>query len=251
MRKTLIAGNWKMNLLYSKVPGYFQELSRCLRDSKPDKAQVLLAVPAPFLPLARESAQSAGFSIAAQNVHEKAEGAYTGEISWPMLKDLGIGWTLVGHSERRQYFNETNSSVAAKAKVCCENKIVPIICIGETKAEREANQTEKVLSSQLEPVLAAIPAEADFVLAYEPVWAIGTGLTASDQQAQDAHAFIRQLLKQRLGAKKADSCRILYGGSVKSSLIAGLMSQPDVDGALVGGASLDPQEFARIVTHAG
>ncbi len=250
MRTPLIAGNWKMNLLNSNVPGYFQELSRSLKAAGPHRAEVLLAVPAPFLPQARELASADGFIIAAQNMHEKAEGAFTGEISWAMLKDLGINWTLIGHSERRQYFNETDVSVAAKAKVACENGITPIICIGETRAEREAAQTEAVLSKQLRPVLEALPSSAQYVLAYEPVWAIGTGLTASDQQAQDAHAFIRGILKQKIGAK-AESCKILYGGSVKSSLIKGLMQQPDVDGALVGGASLDPHEFAKIVAFAG
>lgn len=251
MRKPLIAGNWKMNLLYSKVPEYFKILAESLKADKPHKAEILLAVPSPFLPLAREAAQSAGFLIAAQTLHEKAEGAYTGEISWPMLKDLDIRWTLVGHSERRQYFGETSQSVAEKAKICCENGITPIVCIGETRAEREAARTEKVLFEQIDPVLAALPAGAEFVFAYEPVWAIGTGLTATNQQAQEAHAYIRQVLKNKLGPAKADSCRILYGGSVKSSLIAGLMEQRDVDGALVGGASLDPREFAKIVVNAG
>lgn len=246
-RKPMIAGNWKMNLLYSKVPHYFEQLSLELKKQKTrPAADVLLAVPAPFLGLAREIGQRDGYLIAAQNVHEKADGAFTGEISVPILKDLDIRWSLVGHSERRQYYNETDASVAQKAKVCCEQGITPIVCIGETKSEREQSLTEKVLDRQLEAVLKVLSAASDWVIAYEPVWAIGTGLTASEAQAQDAHAFIRERLRKDLGSR-ADQLRILYGGSVKSSNIKGLMQQKDIDGALVGGASLDPAEFARIV----
>ncbi len=247
MRKPLIAGNWKMNLLCSQVPAYFQTLMQSLK-GKPGQrtVDILLAVPAPFLSLAREMAERDGLLIAAQTVHEKAEGAFTGEISLPMLLDLGVSWTLVGHSERRQYFNETDRSVALKARAAVERGVTPIVCVGETKDEREKSLTETVLRRQLETVLAELPRDADWVIAYEPVWAIGTGLTASDQQAQDAHAFIRQLLRQHSG-EHADAMRILYGGSVKSSNAAGLFKQPDIDGALVGGASLDPLEFARII----
>lgn len=249
MRKPLIAGNWKMNLLYSKVPEYMQTLSREIAGKshvKRDQVDVLLAVPAPFLGIAREYGEKNGIHIASQTIHEKADGAFTGELSIPMLKDLGIRWTLIGHSERRQYYNETDTSVAAKTKACLDQGINPIVCVGETRAEREGGQTEAVLKRQVEAVLQQTGAASNFVIAYEPVWAIGTGLTASDAQAQEAHAFIRGILRQKLGSA-ADSLRILYGGSVKSSNIKGLMQQPDVDGALVGGASLDPVEFARIV----
>ncbi len=249
MRKPLIAGNWKMNLLYSKVPEYMQTLSREIAAKshvKRDQVEVLLAVPAPFLGIAREYGEKSGIHIASQTIHEKADGAFTGELSIPMLKDLGIRWTLIGHSERRQYYNETDASVAVKTKACLDQGINPIVCVGETRAEREGGQTEAVLKRQVEAVLQQTGTASNFVVAYEPVWAIGTGLTASDAQAQEAHAFIRGILRQKLGSA-ADSLRILYGGSVKSSNIKGLMQQPDVDGALVGGASLDPVEFARIV----
>ncbi|HYX38305.1 MAG TPA: triose-phosphate isomerase [Oligoflexus sp.] len=249
MRKPLIAGNWKMNLLYSKVPEYLQTLSREINAKshlKRDQVDVLLAVPAPFLGIAREYGEKNGILIASQTVHEKADGAFTGELSIPMLKDLGIRWTLIGHSERRQYYNETDAAVALKTKACLDHGINAIVCVGETRAEREGNQTETVLKRQLEAVLQQTGKADNFVIAYEPVWAIGTGLTASDEQAQAAHAFIRTVLRQKLGGA-ADGMRILYGGSVKSSNIKGLMQQPDVDGALVGGASLDPVEFARIV----
>ncbi|WP_141736633.1 triose-phosphate isomerase [Oligoflexus tunisiensis] len=249
MRKPMIAGNWKMNLLYSKVPEYLQTLNRELAANsriRRDAVDVLLAVPAPFLGLAREYGEKHGILIAAQTIHEKPEGAFTGELSIPMLKDLGLRWTLIGHSERRQYYNETDASVAAKAKACLDQGINPIVCVGETRAEREGGQTEAVLKRQVEAVLRETGAASNFVIAYEPVWAIGTGLTATDEQAQEAHAFIRGILRQKLGGA-AEALRILYGGSVKSSNIKGLMKQPDVDGALVGGASLDPVEFARIV----
>jgi triosephosphate isomerase len=248
MRKPLIAGNWKMNLLYSKVPEYMQTLNReiAAKNLKRDQVEVLLAVPAPFLGIAREYGEKNGILIASQTIHEKADGAFTGELSIPMLKDLGIRWTLIGHSERRQYYNETDSGVALKTKACLDQGINPIVCVGETRAEREGGQTEAVLKRQVEAVLQQTGTASNFVIAYEPVWAIGTGLTASDAQAQEAHAFIRGVLRQKLGSA-ADSLRILYGGSVKSSNIKGLMQQPDVDGALVGGASLDPVEFARIV----
>lgn len=249
MRKPLIAGNWKMNLIYSKVPSYLQTLNQEIsakRHVQRDQVDVLVAVPAPFLDIAREYGDKHGILVAAQNIHEKAEGAFTGELSIPMLKDLGIRWTLIGHSERRQYYNETDHAVALKTKACLDQGVNPIVCVGETRAEREAAQTETVLQRQVETVLQQTASASNFVIAYEPVWAIGTGLTATDEQAQAAHAFIRGVLRKKLGAA-ADSIRILYGGSVKSSNIKGLMQQEDVDGALVGGASLDPVEFAKIV----
>ncbi|MFY7930735.1 MAG: triose-phosphate isomerase [Oligoflexus sp.] len=249
MRKPLIAGNWKMNHLYSQVPAYFQKLSEELKgkvDPRAGQVDILLAVPAPFLGLAREVAEQSGYLVAAQTVHEKADGAFTGEISVPMLKDMGLRWTLVGHSERRQYYNETDASVAAKAKACIEQDVTPIVCVGETRVEREAGQTEAVLRRQMEAVLSAVGSSVAYVIAYEPVWAIGTGLTATEAQAQEAHAFIRSVLRSKIGSG-AEQLRILYGGSVKSSNISGLMKQVDVDGALVGGASLDPAEFSKIV----
>lgn len=247
MRKPLIAGNWKMNLLHSKVPGYFEALQKGLEKADRSKADVLLAVPAPFLGIAKEFGHRSHVHIAAQTIHDRDDGAFTGEISLPMLKDLGIGWALIGHSERRQYYNETDATVAAKTKAAIAQGVHPIVCIGETRGEREGGLTEEVLKRQLNVVLTEIGKTNQFTIAYEPVWAIGTGLTATDDQAQSAHAYIRALLNERLGGI-SNELRILYGGSVKSSNIHGLMQQPDVDGALVGGASLDPQEFAKIVT---
>mgnify|MGYP001604365390 CR=1 FL=1 len=249
MRKPLIAGNWKMNLLNSKVPAYFSALGEVIQGIDRQKVDALLAVPAPFLTVAREHAQRVGVIIATQTIHEKAEGAFTGEISLPMLLDIGIRWTLIGHSERRQYFNETDSSVAAKTKAALAADVHPIVCVGETRAEREAGQMEVVLRRQMEAVLAVCAQDSQFTIAYEPVWAIGTGLTATDAQAEEAHAFIRNVVRQKLGGL-ADRLRVLYGGSVKSSNIQGLLAQANVDGALIGGASLDPLEFGKTVTLA-
>ncbi len=246
MRKPLIAGNWKMNLLSSKVPGYFTALEEALKGVDRNRVDMLLAVPSPFLPVAREQAQRAGVMIASQTIHDKSEGAFTGEISLPMLQDLGIRWALIGHSERRQYYNETDSSVAAKTKAALASAISPIVCVGETREEREAGRMVEVLQRQMAAILEVCNDQSDLTIAYEPVWAIGTGLTASDAQADEAHALIRAFVRQKHGAL-ADRLRILYGGSVKSSNIQGLLGQPNVDGALIGGASLDPLEFGKTV----
>ena len=248
-RKPLIAGNWKMNLLNSKVPAYFTALEEATRGIERQKVDVLLAVPAPFLTTAREHAQRAQTIIATQTIHEKADGAFTGEISIPMLQDIGIRWTLIGHSERRQYYNESDSSVAAKTKASLASDIHPIVCVGETRGEREAGKMEEVLRRQIEAILEVVDGNSEFTIAYEPVWAIGTGLVASDAQAQEAHAFIRGVVRLKFSAL-ADRLRILYGGSVKSSNIQGLLAQADVDGALIGGASLDPAEFGKTVSLA-
>lgn len=248
-RKPLIAGNWKMNLLNSKVPAYFSSLEEATRSIDRHKVDVLLAVPAPFLATAREHAQRAKAIVATQTIHEKADGAFTGELSIPMLKDLGIEWTLIGHSERRQYYNETDSSVAAKTKACLASAIHPIVCVGETREEREGGKMEEVLRRQIDAILEVVDGNSEFTIAYEPVWAIGTGLVASDAQAQEAHAFIRGVVRQKYSLL-ADRLRILYGGSVKSSNIQGLLAQADVDGALIGGASLDPVEFGKTVSLA-
>lgn len=248
-RKPLIAGNWKMNLLNSKVPAYFTALEEATRGIDRQKVDVLLAVPAPFLTTAREHAQRVQAIIATQTIHDKADGAFTGEISIPMLQDIGIRWTLIGHSERRQFYNESDSSVAAKTKSSLAFDIHPIVCVGETRGEREAGKMEEVLRRQMDAILDVVEGNSEFTIAYEPVWAIGTGLVASDAQAQEAHAFIRGVVRQKFSSL-ADRLRILYGGSVKSSNIQGLLAQADVDGALIGGASLDPAEFGKTVSLA-
>lgn len=249
MRKPLIAGNWKMNLLNSQVPAYMQKLEAATSGVDKTKVEMLLAVPALFAGTAREYSKASQVHIATQTIHEKNEGAFTGELSIPMLKDLGLSWTLIGHSERRQYYNETDASVAAKTKASLDAKIHPIVCVGETRAEREGGKMQDVLARQMKAILDVCSADSVLTIAYEPVWAIGTGLTATDAEAQEAHAFIRKTIKDRFGAL-AETTRILYGGSVKSSNIQGLLRQTDVDGALIGGASLDPAEFGKTVSLA-
>ena len=189
--------------------------------------------------------------VAAQNMHEEEEGPYTGEVSAPMLRDAGAAGVILGHSERRQLFGETDEALARKVPAALAAGLEAILCVGESEEARDAGQTEAVLERQLQADLASVEggALASVVIAYEPIWAIGTGRTATPEQAQEVCAYIRDLLRERGAA--ADSVRILYGGSVKPANAAELMSQPDIDGALVGGASLDPSEFAAIVKAAG
>jgi triosephosphate isomerase len=185
--------------------------------------------------------------VAAQTCHAAESGAFTGECSIPMLIDIGVRDVIIGHSERRQYYNETNETVAAKVAAALELQVRPIICVGETLEDRENGRTEEVLAEQLNAVLAKVPDLGSSVIAYEPVWAIGTGKTASDSDANNAHQFIRGLISEKHGAAAAERAQILYGGSVKPGNIAGLIAQPHIDGALIGGASLAPADFAAIV----
>jgi triosephosphate isomerase (TIM) len=226
----LIAGNWKMY----KTATETADFCRALRDALDDLEGVDVAVCPPFTGLAPavQALADTEIAVAAQNVHWEPEGAYTGEISAPMLVDLGVYGAIVGHSERRQLFGETDDGVARRTRGALEAGLWVIACVGETEAEREAGETEAVLRRQA----SVLEVHEQLVLAYEPVWAIGTGKTASPEQAQEAHAFLRDML----------DVPILYGGSVKPDNAAELLSQPDVDGALVGGASLDVESFAAI-----
>lgn len=212
-------------------------------------AQVAVCVPYPYL--AQAQAVLAGSAVAwgAQDVSEHAQGAYTGEVSATMLNDFGCGYAIVGHSERRSYYGDTDAIVAAKAAAALGANLVPIVCVGETLAEREANITAQVVTRQLDAVIARIGAAglARSVVAYEPVWAIGTGQTATTEQAQEAHAFIRTILADLFEKTVASEIRILYGGSVKSDNVDALMAQTDIDGALVGGAALQIDSFDRII----
>lgn len=249
MRKTLLAGNWKMHKTRAEtrafLTSFFKEKAPFWPSAK-EKVDLLLAVPFLSLGDAKELAEAQGARIAAQNVHQEKQGAFTGEISIPMLQEIGINDVLVGHSERRQYFGETNEIAAKKALNALAAGMHPIFCVGETRAEREGNRTEAVLAAQLEPLLKEKADFSDLVIAYEPVWAIGTGLNATKEQAQAAHAFIRGVLRERLG-DQADKIRILYGGSVKPDNFDELIGQPDIDGGLVGGASLKPEDFAALL----
>jgi len=206
-------------------------------------------VPFTSLDAAIKVCSGSNIGVGAQNVFWLREGAYTGEVSAPMLRAIGCEWVIVGHSERRQYFGETNETVSKRTEAALESGLRPIVCVGERLEEREAGSTEAVLAEQFRDGIAPLSADkfSKIVIAYEPVWAIGTGKTATPEIAQAAHAHLRQLVRSQYGDASADTCRILYGGSVKPDNTASLMAQPDIDGALVGGASLDPKSFSQIV----
>jgi triosephosphate isomerase len=250
MRKKFVCGNWKM----FKTPGEGAALARDLRGMvSMVRDQVEIAVAPPFTALAAvgKALEGSNIRLAAQNVHWEEQGAFTGEISAPMLADAGCRYCIVGHSERRQLFGESDEGVRRKVGALLARGILPIVCVGETLAEREAGRTLEVVSRQLRGGLSGLPQEpiASITVAYEPVWAIGTGKTATAAQAQEIHAAIRALLRE-LGGSGADAVRIQYGGSVKPENAAELMSQPDIDGALVGGASLKAEDFSKIIKGA-
>ncbi|HEX5789166.1 MAG TPA: triose-phosphate isomerase [Woeseiaceae bacterium] len=250
MRTTLVAGNWKMNgdsaASRKLVEGILAGLAA---DAA---AEVLVCPPFPYLAAVAAELRSTPIALGAQNVSEHGAGAYTGEVSAGMLVDLGCRYVIVGHSERRSLYGETNGQVAAKAAAALGAGLVPVICVGETLAEREAGRTETVVSEQLDAVIAACGAEglARSVLAYEPVWAIGTGRVATPEQAQDVHAHIRQQVAASDETVAAD-LRILYGGSMKGENAPGLLAMPDIDGGLIGGASLKADDFLAIIAAAG
>jgi triosephosphate isomerase (TIM) len=247
MRRPVIAGNWKMYKTQAETRAFFDVFKLLVASAT--HCEIAIAPPFTSLTAAVESVRGSAISIAAQNCDWHAEGAYTGEISTRMIVDTGSRGVIIGHSERRQYFGETDESVNRKVKAALEARLTPIVCIGESLAEREANLTQAVLKRQFEGGLAALTG-AEFsriLLAYEPVWAIGTGRAATPEIASDAHRFIRELADARFTSERASALRILYGGSVKPDNIRGLMAQVEIDGALVGGASLDPQSFASIV----
>jgi triosephosphate isomerase len=248
MRKKIIAANWKMNMSCAEAATYIEILLREL--GQDDEVEVVI-VP-PFTAISKVSellSHSQQVKVGAQNMYFEKSGAYTGEVSAAMLRELFVRYVVLGHSERRSIFGETDEVVNKKTRAAHEAVLKPIVCIGETLTEREAGKVETVLERQIRGSLAGLSAKelSETVLAYEPVWAIGTGSTASPAQAQEAHAFIRKTLAAVWDAATADKVRIQYGGSVKAENAASLMSQPDIDGALVGGASLDPRAFAQIV----
>lgn len=250
-RKKLVAGNWKMNKTSSEGRALVDDLIKEL--GKFDGADVVICPPFTALAAVTDLV-NAGFVIrlGAQNFHEAASGAYTGEISALMLRDLFVRYVIVGHSERRQYFGETNELINKKAKVALQSELKPIVCVGETLQEREAGQWNAVLETQVKACLAGMTDDqfSELVVAYEPVWAIGTGKTASPEQAEEAHKYIRELVTKNFSAIAGDKVRILYGGSVKPDNARDLFKQPNIDGALVGGASLDARGFATIVKNA-
>ena len=249
-RKPLVAGNWKMNKTVAEAVELIEDIKRAFDLY----ARVDMVICPPFTALAAASSAVAGtpLGLGAQNMHTEKSGAFTGEISPEMLRDLYCHYVIIGHSERRQLFNETDELVNRKIMAALNNHLHPIVCIGETIEQRRAEQTEAVLKIQIEKGLAGLSPEqiTALILAYEPVWAIGTGMTATPKQAQDAHAFIRGLIKNMAGEKTASALRILYGGSVKASNAKELFGQPDIDGGLIGGASLDADSFVAIAKSA-
>jgi triosephosphate isomerase len=248
MRRRIIAANWKMNMTVNEAEGFLGTFLLELGDEK--RVDVVIVPPFTAIPRVSERLTDVqNVKLGAQNMHWEKPGAFTGEICAPMLRELFVRYVVIGHSERRSYFGETDEIVNKKTKAVLAATMTPIVCIGETLDERDAGQVESVLEKQLRGSLADLtPAELqDVVLAYEPVWAIGTGRTATPEQAQEAHAFIRRVLVSMSDAATAARVRIQYGGSVKPANAAELMAQPDIDGALVGGASLDPRGFAEII----
>ena len=249
MRTPLIAGNWKMYKTSGESATFVKEFLPMVSGVK--GVEIVLAPPFPSIPLVASLTAVSTVGVASPNVHFAAEGAYTGEISAGMVKDSGAGYAIIGHSERRLYFAETDENVGRKVKAALAAGLVPILCLGETLEERESGKTFEVAGRQLRAGLVGVDSSqaAKVVVAYEPVWAIGTGRTATPAQAQEVHAFLRGVLAELLGRGAADAVRILYGGSVKPENIAELMAQPDIDGALVGGASLKAGSFAGIVKY--
>jgi triosephosphate isomerase len=248
-RSAYLAANWKMHKTTEEAERFLGDFLPRVSDSGPG---VVICPPFTSLRAAVELCFESPVRVAAQNMHEADEGAFTGEISPPMLLDLGVDGVILGHSERRQYFAETDEALARKVPAALGAGLEPILCVGENEAQRDGDETEEVLTRQIQADLADVPDArlSEVVIAYEPIWAIGTGRTATPEQAQEAIALIRHLIDARSDTAAA-AIRILYGGSVKPDNAAELISQPDVDGALVGGASLDPGDFAAIVEAAG
>jgi triosephosphate isomerase (TIM) len=247
LRRPVIAANWKMYKTRAETAEFFERFKPLVRATK--HCDIIIAPPFTSLSTAAQAARNTGIIIAAQNAYWESGGAFTGAISMRMIVDAGCSAVILGHSERRRYFGETDASVNRKLKAALAANLQPLVCVGETIEEREAGHTEAVLETQFRGAMAGLTA-AEFsriLLAYEPVWAIGTGRTATPEIAAESHALLRRLTKENFGAESASALRILYGGSVKPDNIGGLMAQEEIDGALVGGASLDAQAFASIV----
>jgi triosephosphate isomerase len=248
-RKLIVAGNWKMNKTVAEALDLVADLKRELASVK--EVDIVVAPPFTAISEVSKAILDSNIRLAAQNMSENNFGAFTGEICAGMLKEFSVRYVILGHSERRQYQKESDALIAKKAIAAHAASLKPIVCVGETLAEREGGHMEKVLETQIRGSLAGLTKEqmVETIIAYEPVWAIGTGKTATTQQAQDAHAYIRGLLVKTFDEATAKKVRIQYGGSVKPANAKELMGQPDVDGALVGGASLEPRSFADIVKN--
>jgi triosephosphate isomerase (TIM) len=252
MRKALIAGNWKMNLDAARARRLIEELRAALdpqRDALARDREIMVAPPAVLIPDTAAALKGSSIALGAQNMHQADSGAFTGEVSAPMLKTFGVTHVILGHSERRHIFGETDEAINLKVRAAVRHSMTPVLCVGETAEQRDAGRTLEVVLEQLTAGLQGIdPAQAaGIVIAYEPVWAIGTGRNATPEQANVVHSAIREALRDAYGAQSAAAMRILYGGSVSPDNVDSLMSKPDIDGALVGGASLKADSFVRIV----
>ena len=249
-RKAIIAGNWKMNKTASEAAKLVDELIPAVKDAS---CEVVICTPYTDLVTAVEKTKGTNIHVGAENVHFEKSGAFTGEISADMLTDLGVEYVVIGHSERRQYFAETNETVNKRTKAALAGGLKPIICVGESLDQREQGVTEELVRMQVKIALNGVTADElkNVVIAYEPIWAIGTGKTATADDAQEVCGAIRETLAQIFGQKTADGIRVLYGGSAKPGNIAELVAKPDVDGALVGGASLKAEDFSQMVIKAG
>lgn len=245
MRKIIAAGNWKMNKTASEAVAFVNELKASVVDAK---NEVVVGVPFVCLPGVVEAAKGSNIKVAAQNMHWEEKGAFTGEVSGPMLADLGVDYVIIGHSERREYFGETNEMINKKAHAIFQYGMTPIICCGETLTQREQGVTADHVRYQIKVALLGLTAEqvSKTVIAYEPIWAIGTGKTATNEQANEVCAIIRELVKELYGAQVAEQVRIQYGGSVNAKNAAELFAMSDIDGGLVGGASLKVDDFTVI-----
>ena len=248
LRKPIIAGNWKMNNTIAETEALVKDLIPLVADAKCD---VVICTPYTDLAKAVELTKGTNIKVGAENVHWAEKGAFTGEISAKMLVELGVEYVIIGHSERRQYFGETDASVNARTKAALAAGLIPIVCVGETLDQREKNRTKAVVRKQINGAFADIPEEdaKKIVVAYEPVWAIGTGKTATDEQAQETIKNIRSMIAHLYGRKFANRLRIQYGGSMNPKNVKGLMAQPDIDGGLIGGASLKAVDFSQVVKY--
>ncbi len=249
-RKPMIAGNWKMNMTPSETRSFAEAFKPLL--AKPRQCEVVLCVPFIDLPIALKAFKGGRIAIGAQNMHELSNGAYTGEVSADMLCDLGVKYVILGHSERRQYYNETDAAVNKKVLAALEAGLRPIVCVGESLEQRRFGMTIEWISCQVKAALYGVPEDKlrRVVIAYEPLWAIGTGQTATAEQAGQVCSAIRSLIRQLYDAKTARSATILYGGSMNEKNAAELLDQPDIDGGLIGGASLKPEALSQIVQAA-
>ena len=246
MRKPIIAGNWKMNNTAAQGVALVNELKPLVADAECD---VVVCVPFTDIPAVSEALKGSNIALGAQNVHFAEKGAYTGEISAAMLKEYGVKYVIIGHSERRQYFGETNETVNKRMHAALAAGLIPIVCVGESLEERETGKTEQVLSVQIEEGLKGLEDVSAIVMAYEPVWAIGTGKTATAEQANETIGFIRKKCAEVFCPKCAEKVRIQYGGSMNAKNCKELMAMPEIDGGLIGGASLKAQDFSQIVHY--